>query len=119
MEDYTQGIPPVRTMPTAPQEPVIHGGRKRRTILITFSVLTLLAGGFVAYWFFFRDTDTTTDQQKLDILEALKESSTNDFTPEQKEQVLTNLEAQSQASNPGVASMTEEEKMDILNSLGQ
>lgn len=116
MEDYTQGIPPVRTMPTAPVQPSTN-----RTAKITISillVLALLGGAFAIYWFFYR-AEPMPDQQKFDILEALKESSTNDFTPEQKEQALTNLEAQSNASNPGVAAMSEEEKMEILNSLGQ
>lgn len=117
MEDYTQGIPSVRTMPTALVTTAnVH---KRKTIIIVLIILVLLAGGFAAYWFFFRDTDKTTDQQKFAILEALKDSSINDFTPEQKEQALAGLEAQSNASNPGASSMTDEEKMDILNSLGQ
>ncbi|MCU0660078.1 MAG: hypothetical protein MUD00_00465 [Candidatus Pacebacteria bacterium] len=101
--------------------PTIVVPEKKRTIkvfIIILCILMLLIAGFALYWFYLRDTEVT-EQDKLDILESLKQSSTIDFTPEAKDAILNGLSAQSQIQSSGSTQVSEEEKLRILNSLGQ
>jgi flagellar basal body-associated protein FliL len=116
MEPNTaQGIPPIRTMPQAPA--LAPRNRRKKTIIILVSIFLLLDVALAVYWFYFRDT-ALTEQDKLTILEELKQSSTIDFTPEAKDQIMTNLTSESQTQNPTAANMSDEEKLAIVNSLG-
>jgi hypothetical protein len=112
MEPYTQGIPPIRTMPSAP----IATHRKKKILIIAI-IVAILLGAFAAYWFYFRDT-SITEQDKLTILDQLKQSSTIDFTPHAKDQILSDLSSQSQSENPAAANLSEDQKLNILNSVG-
>lgn len=91
---------------------------KKKMLIIILVIFAVLAVGFTLYWFYFRDTEVT-EQDKLDILESLKQSSTIDFTPEAKNAILTGLSEQSQMHSGASTQVSEEEKLRILNSLGQ
>lgn len=98
----------ITTMPTAPA-PTHH----KRTTMIVLATVLILGLGFAGYWFFLRDTEIT-EQDKLGILEDLKKASSADFTQETKEEIVANMaKVNSEATN-----LTEEQKMNILNSLG-
>lgn len=100
--------PHITTMPVAPAPK-----HRKRTIMIVSAIVLILGIGFANYWFFLRDTGIT-EQDKLDILEDLKKASSADFTQEAKEEIIANIaKVNSEATN-----LTEEEKMNILNSLG-
>ncbi len=112
MEPYTQGIPPIRTMPVAPE--ATH--RKKKILIAVLAIFALL-DGLAIYWFYFKPAGIT-EQDKLAILEQLKQSSTIDFTPAAKDQILTNLSTQSQQQNPTAANMSDEQKLQLLNQVG-
>ncbi len=111
MEENMQTIPPVYTMPTPPAP--LPSNRRKKSFIIFLIIALLLGGAFAAYWSYFRDTGLS-EQDKLNILEQLKRDSTASFTPEEKEQIVSNLASQNNAST----NLSDEEKLRLLNSVG-
>ena len=115
MEDTMQEIPQVRTMPPVP--PMSDKKRRGRKIAIIILIcLLVLDGALAIYWFYFRDVSLTREQ-KMSILEELDRTSTNDFSLETKDAILTNLTLQSQMQISSESTMNTDDKQKALDAL--
>ncbi len=114
--------------PSAPQvtPPLPHhvDSHKRRVMIFIIVIVILLVGGYFAYqqYLKYNARPLTPEEQKAAVINHL-ETMQVDIPQEQKNQIILQLEAQNKAAAAARAQATgnvsEQDKQDVINNLGQ